>query len=545
MPTTTPYMTSNDLIASVQRKISMPLSQITFSQLDVLQFANEEMFIAQVPSVLQFHEEYFVTYKILPLQNNLSRYPIPDRATGMKLRDLFWQDNNGNLFEMTRITEHDKAFFQRNVGANQAIHKFYMEGNYVVLTPSVVNGPTGFLIMVFYLRPNQLVKNDRAAIIQGFNQTLTVNTSLIAPLDTITLSINQRLFTPGDSDFDSEPDDFPFSNFNIPIQTFTAVNSLGGTISSITPYSTISTLVTTSAPHQLSNGQTVVISGANSNPSINSTYNVEVISPTSFTIQTLTVVSGNAGSFTSPNQFLIGSTDNQTAGNLVNAINASNVILAATAPANIITFLFKNIYTIVTTSNPGGFLIPQTTIGIQFTSLPSTYTDSETNITDTLFINGSVIDFLKTNPGHQTYVYDITIPQNGITGTSIYLKQNALKVPTGTVNNAADTSPNPRNDPIQYVLADLQIGDYICLANESIIPQIPPDLHNGLAERTAARILAALGDQQGLQASMAKIQDIEARQGTLLDNRSEGTVQKVANHRSLLSYGKMGTIRRT
>src|SRR5271166_1732603 len=126
-----PWYTSNDIIESVKRKIAFPVSQNTFTNLDILAFANEEMFISQVPTILQFHEEYFVNYVVTPLLTNLSVYPIPNRATGMKLRDLFWMDQNGNLFEMTRIEEHDKAFFQMNPGANQAIHKFYVEGNYV------------------------------------------------------------------------------------------------------------------------------------------------------------------------------------------------------------------------------------------------------------------------------------------------------------------------------------------------------------------------------------------------------------------------------
>jgi hypothetical protein len=85
-PTTKPYYTSADIIESVKRKIAVPLSQNTFTQLDVLSFANEEMFISQVPSVLQFHSEYFVTYVTIPLFTNVSRYPIPSRAIGQKLR---------------------------------------------------------------------------------------------------------------------------------------------------------------------------------------------------------------------------------------------------------------------------------------------------------------------------------------------------------------------------------------------------------------------------------------------------------------------------
>ena len=189
-------------------------------------------------------------------------------------------------------------------------------------------------------------------------------------------------------------------------------------------------------------------------------------------------------------------------------------------------------------------MVPSSTIGIQFNALPATYTDQETNVTSPLYVNNTVIDFLQTNPGHQTYVYDVVIPINGITGTSIYFNQSQLLVPTGTVNNAGGPNSSGVYSTIQYILAPLKVGDYICLQNESIIPQIPPDLHNGLAERTAARILAAMGDQAGLQASTAKIAEIEQRQGNLMNNRVEGTPQKVTNRHSLLRYGKQGSFRR-
>lgn len=508
-----PWMTSADLIASVKRKISFPISQNTFLELDVLQFANEEMFISQVPSVLQFHEEYFVTYKTVPLQTNLSRYPIPDRATGMKLRDLFWMDQNGNLFDMTRIDEHDKGYFQANIASAQSIHKFYVEGNDVVLTPGVVDSPTGSLVFVFYLRPNQLVKNGRVATIDGFNQTIKINNSLISPLDTI--SINDDVFT--------------------------AVNTLGGNISAISAYSADMTQVV-STGHQLSNDQVVAITGSDSNPSIDGSFPVTILDANTFLIPIQVSIPGTTGSFTSVNQFLIGASDAATAGNLASAINTSNVIKGATAPANIVTLEFINIRSNIITSNTVGFIIANNTIGVQFTSLPSIYIDQETNVTDVLFVNGAIVDFLKTKPGHNTYTYDVTIPPNGISGLSVFFPKSALLVPTGTVNNSA-TSPSG-TQAIQYILADLKPGDYMSLANEAIIPQIPPDLHNGLAERTAARILAAIGDQAGLQNSMTKIAEIDQKQGNLLDNRSEGNPAKVLNRNSMLRMGKYQSFRR-
>lgn len=542
-------MTSDDLIASVKRKISFPVSQNTFTNLDILAFANEEMFLAQVPSVLQYHQEYFVTYEQVPLQTNLSRYPIPNRATGMKLRDLFWMDQNGNLFEMTRIDEHDRAFFQRNVGANQAVHKFFIQGNDVILTPGVVDSPTGSLIFVFFLRPNQLVKNDRAAIVNNFVQTIKINSSLIAPLDIINIGVVETVYNQVGNNLIIQTALTTLPVGNPGPTPFTAVNSLGGTISAITQYSGSNTItqVTTSTPHQLSTNQTVVISGSNSNPIADGTYPIQVIDANNFIFQLSISTAGTSGTFTSPNQFLIGASDTITAANLAAAINVTelNTNMTAVATGNLITTSFDNIQTTFASTNLTGFVVPTVTLGINFQTLSATYTDQETNITDTLFVNGGLVDILQTLPGHRTYVYDVQIPNNGISGTTVTFPVSSLLVPTETVNNGAGPPGTPISSNVQFVVANIQVGDYMCVANEAIIPQIPPDLHNGLAERTSARILAALGDQQGLQASMTKIQEIETRQGNILDNRSEGTPIKVVNRHSMLRYGKLGVSRRT
>lgn len=183
----TPYKTSNDLIESVKRNVSFPIAQNTFSPDDLLRFANEEMMIGEVPSILQYQENYFSYDLESPLLDSQARYPIPTRAIGMNIRALFWKDISGNLFEMTQINPDDQAYFQRNVGANQAVHKYYFEGNDIVLTPRDILNPTGSLVFKFFIRPNQLVLNERAAICSKFLKNITVNNATIVAGDTLTI----------------------------------------------------------------------------------------------------------------------------------------------------------------------------------------------------------------------------------------------------------------------------------------------------------------------------------------------------------------------
>jgi hypothetical protein len=450
-----PYYTSCDLINAVKRKISFPTSTNTFSPEDILAFANEEMMISQVPQVLLFHEEYFVTSVIYPLRSDTNRYPIPWRAIGMKLRGVFWCDPAGNLFEMTRIQADDKAFFQRSIGANQAVHKFYLENNDIVLTPSPVNQPSGSLVVYYFMRPNQLVMNDRAAIISSFNQQVVINNAQLNAGDTLTISsINQNIY----------------------LQPTTP--AAGGNVEFIN----------------------------NQFEDINVYFNQPIITTTIFTAVT--------GSPATPTEFLIGASSIQTASNLATVISANGIVSASSGnPAtSTVNLNYFNIQTAVTSANaamsgvsPGMVVSPNTTINFQ--SVPS------------IFQPGLKVDMIQTDAGHLNRAIDIQIPPNGVSGNTMTFQTYLL----------------PYN---------LQVGDYVCLAQESIIPQIPSDIHNGLAERVCQRILESIGDAAGLQAASAKMADIQKAEGTLMDQRVEGSAQKITGRHGILRYLKTGVRRR-
>jgi hypothetical protein len=105
------------------------------------------------------------------------------------------------------------------------------------------------------------------------------------------------------------------------------------------------------------------------------------------------------------------------------------------------------------------------------------------------------------------------------------------------------TSVNSTLRTINFDPSDLPsglvIGDQIAFAGESCIPQIPDELHSVLAQRVVCRIMEAQGDQAGLQAANGKLADMEARMGSLIDNRSDGNPQKVNNLRSPLRNAKL------
>jgi len=402
-----PWMTSAELIEAVKRKIAVPLNQRTFTETDILSFANEELMISQVPDILQYHEEYFVYSEDVELQSNVERYPIPEPAMGMKLRDIFYVDNNGNLFEMTRINPDDKSYWQRESSTINLMQKYYIENNDVVLAPFNISQPTGSLRFTYFLRPNQLVLNERAAISEAFVKNVTVNNANLVAGNTLTIG-------------------------NL---VFTAVAG---------------------SPNAL--------------------------------------------------EFQIGASSILSAANLVTAINTDGTYNASNGSSAVVAIEYQDL-DLEFESNSTGMVV-SSQIAIQFTEDLSDH-----------YVEGLTVDFLQTKPGHKLLAKDVILNSGSVSTNSILF--DADQIPEG-----------------------FEIGDYICEQYECIIPMIPPDLHNGLAERVGSRILAAQGDLQGLQISVAKIGDIKRAEGTLVDNRVDGSTPKVNQRKSLLSYGRMGVRRR-
>lgn len=84
------------------------------------------------------------------------------------------------------------------------------------------------------------------------------------------------------------------------------------------------------------------------------------------------------------------------------------------------------------------------------------------------------------------------------------------------------------------VPTDTKVGDWICLAGDSPVPQIPVEYHDVLVQSAIVKILEALGDFKGMQAAEAKLQQIQNDALTLITPRVDGEPKKIVNHWSPL-----------
>jgi hypothetical protein len=104
-----------------------------------------------------------------------------------------------------------------------------------------------------------------------------------------------------------------------------------------------------------------------------------------------------------------------------------------------------------------------------------------------------------------------------------------------------DVSPNIINQtqssisfPVSKV-TNLVSGSYITLAEETIVANLPTELHPILAQRVAVACLEAMGDEQNKQSAERKLKQMEDSAMTFLDNRVEGAQIKIKSKNSTLT----------
>ena len=169
---------AKDIIESAIRKAMIPTTQVTFKDEDFLAFANEEMDLGIIPLVMSFREDYYQNTITVPLEQGKTRYTIPYRAIGNKLRDVQYIDNSGKVFPLRRIFVEDLHKFDNgfNDADTSGYNKYYIENDEIVLTSSPFSTNGASLKILFYLRPNALVLEENVAFATAIDRTTGVIT---------------------------------------------------------------------------------------------------------------------------------------------------------------------------------------------------------------------------------------------------------------------------------------------------------------------------------------------------------------------------------
>lgn len=164
------FYNSERLIAAIKRNITTPSNQNTYSDLDILAFADEELSLGVLPAMMSLHEDYLLFKQDVPLEDSVSEYVIPYRAVGNKLYDLQFIDTNGNVLFMSRTTLADQPSFNGRYTLNST-YNYYVMNNKIGILPNIDGGVTGSLRFVYYMRASSLVKSSEIGVINNINRT--------------------------------------------------------------------------------------------------------------------------------------------------------------------------------------------------------------------------------------------------------------------------------------------------------------------------------------------------------------------------------------
>ena len=158
--------TTDGLIASIKRRITLPDADNLFSSDDLIAFAGDEMSSTIEPLVHSMQQEYWVVRLDVPLVTGQEKYTIPIRGVGNGLRLLTLLDPNGNEIEFPLLRPENTASTYNWLSpySTSTLYGFYMEDDHVVVFPKqVVSNPVMSVRFRFERMPNQLCATTDAA----------------------------------------------------------------------------------------------------------------------------------------------------------------------------------------------------------------------------------------------------------------------------------------------------------------------------------------------------------------------------------------------
>lgn len=148
------------LVKKVRRRAFLSSGQgLTDNQ--VLEYLTDELTTSMVGFLKRVREEYLVTSISLPVTSPI--IPVPVRATGAALREVFWVLSPGQMSQLNRIEPEAQALYQQT--GNQP-SGYMFQGNNMVLLPGLSSGN----IQIQYMqRPGQLVWPTDCGVITAIN----------------------------------------------------------------------------------------------------------------------------------------------------------------------------------------------------------------------------------------------------------------------------------------------------------------------------------------------------------------------------------------
>ena len=151
--------TTDDLIAALKRNAVVPSSQRKFSDDDFIALLNEELQLMVTGELMRLNEEFFVTETNIPLVASQSRYELPSKAAGWRIRDVAWLDTNGTYQPLPRMElEYVTSYDVFQTGDHPT--GFVLADSFIATVPAMGTSVVGSLVVYYERLQNTLVKVD-------------------------------------------------------------------------------------------------------------------------------------------------------------------------------------------------------------------------------------------------------------------------------------------------------------------------------------------------------------------------------------------------
>lgn len=145
------------------------------------------------------------------------------------------------------------------------------------------------------------------------------------------------------------------------------------------------------------------------------------------------------------------------------------------------------------------------------------------------FSSTQLFDFIGAKTPNKIKAYDISPKEDGDGNLLIDTNGNTV------IFNLSD---------VQSFLDDIVAGDYICVAEQSPVPNLPTEMHPVLAQLVAVHVLEAMGDTEGLANAEKRLNKMFASVMQLVDDRVELAPRKIRPRNGTLTEGRYGSYRR-
>lgn len=142
-----PQYNTEELIASITRRCTVPASQLTYEDTDFVKIATDCLFDEVVPLMMKNKADYFVDF-VDVVSDSTGVINFPELAVGAKVRNVcYLQDTNP--LTLINLPKFDLDII---AGVNNSINRgFYTQANTIHLYP-MSSYPSGTTIRIYYYR---------------------------------------------------------------------------------------------------------------------------------------------------------------------------------------------------------------------------------------------------------------------------------------------------------------------------------------------------------------------------------------------------------